>query len=521
MLFEGFLQGIMNYLGVPQGVLLRKNYGVNGNTNSNFDITANDYISTILDITVDDICIGDSPLTYTCSETTPDSVRNATNQICDEFNKIMKWTARDLCQQGFSLYTASVKKMSSDEIERSDENSIQEKLLLLPFLDSVRFYMNNDGEIIVYNDDEKSTVNLDNVVLFINYDKTCLTKLDKDRVDFKIDDSIIFEVTPLPMQLKKIAGAVKSLGMCESALLRYRTQMSRIARFINVDVGTSQGDQADDVSDAISSAINADSLSLMTSDDAMLYNDAIPVIPNRRGLGKPELVTDIPQYDLKDLGDIDYFLSKVTLLAKFPATYIDFTKVLDSGVATTIKGDIRYSKLCKSVRSVINNTINKYVGSSKNFAQYEVTFLLNSAPDSEDADRNTALSDITQITDDMHRFVLGEGDGDVKSMRTRLALLQTMVGNKCITEEVSEFFRVENEYLDEMESDMESSGFDTMMLGENDGEGLGGGVSRPRPTMNAPMGGQRGESAPTEPTVKETTVSSGDTVETFPLGANE
>lgn len=515
MLFEGFLQGIMNYLGVPPGVLLRKNYGVNNTNKSSYDITENDYVSTILDITVDDICIGNSPLTYTCSENIPDTVRSATDQICEEFNKIMKWTARDLCVYGYSIYTAEVIKKEDDEIENGD---IKEKLLLLPYLDNVEFYMNKKGEIVVFNTDETKKVNLDNIVLFINFDKTCLRKIENEGDKQKIDKSILFSVSPMPMQLKKCASTVKSLSLCESALLRYRTQLSRIARYVNVDVGTSQGDQADDVVDAISSAINANSLSLMSSDDTMLYDDAIPVIPNRRGLGKPELECDIPQYDLKDLADIDYFLSKIALLAKFPATYIDFTKVLDSGVATTIKGDIRYSKLCKSVRSCINDTVNSYVKHSKNFKDYDIVFLLNTSPDSEDADRNTALSDITTITDEMHRFIIGdEVSGDTVSMRARLDLLKNMLGSKCTSTEVADFFDVENQYIDTLEEEQDMNDFSELSMEGDEGFGAVGGLGGgSRPTPPPTSGEATGEPKPTVEVTSE-----GEAYETFPLDANE
>lgn len=518
----GFFNTIQNYLGVPQGVLIRKNYPYNGNnTVDGYDITENDYISVILDITVDDICIGNSPLSYTCADETPESVRVKTDQLCEEFNKIMKWTARDLCVKGYSIYTASVVKEKNEQLTEGTSADI---LKLMPFLDAVEFFMDKNGEIVVYNAETKEKENLDNIVLFINYDKTSLSKIkDSKFVSDVADKKLLFSVKPTPMQLKKVASAVKSLGMCESALLRYREQMSRIARFMTVDVGVSQGDQTDNVVDGISSAINADSLSLMTSEETCLFNDAIPVIPHRRGYGKPELQSDIPQYDLKELGDIDYFLSKVSLMTRFPATYIDFSKTIDSGVATLIKGDIRYSKLCESVRTCINDTINKYFRTADNFKDYDILFALNTSPDSADADRVTALSDITDITDRMHTFIIQDGEGDVDIMRKRLELLKVMVGSKCSSVEVSNFFDKEQEYLDLLEQISEQSEFESVAgLDEERG-----GMDLPRPSApqrdfdrESPIATTEStETEEAEPTTKS--VGGGDTVELFPLGANE
>ena len=46
--------------------------------------------------------------------------------------------------------------------------------------------------------------------------------------------------------------------------------------------------------DTISSAINANSTSLVRGTSYQEFDDNIPVLPNRKGLGKAEIVSDIP-----------------------------------------------------------------------------------------------------------------------------------------------------------------------------------------------------------------------------------
>ena len=67
-----------------------------------------------------------------------------------------------------------------------------------------------------------------------------------------------------------------------------------------MDVGVSQGDTQQDIVDGISSAFNSDSMSLTPMNDYMNFDDTIPVLPNRKGVGKPEYTEEIPNVNISE-----------------------------------------------------------------------------------------------------------------------------------------------------------------------------------------------------------------------------
>ena len=95
--------------------------------------------------------------------------------------------------------------------------------------------------------------------------------------------------------------------------------------------------------------------------DYMNFDDTIPVLPNRKGVGKPELTQEIPEVNIDKLADLEYIMSKIFLQTRFPKTYADFSTNIDSTAASTIRGDVRYARVVSYARTKIEDTINDYL----------------------------------------------------------------------------------------------------------------------------------------------------------------
>lgn len=423
MLLESFSQTILRWLRIPPGTSLRKfSEGSDVSTSSK---TENEYIEAIVDITVDDICIGESPLSVSSDIGTPENVSIRLDDICKELNTVVKWVAKDLCIKGVSVYKASINKKLN-------------KLVLLPSLENYRYFISDTKEILAYTDDDKKPI--EDLLIFINVDKSSFQKIEDS-----FDSKLAFSIVPTPMQVKNLSNTINKINIAENAISRYRAQLSRIARWVNVDVGLSQGDTQTTVVNSISSAINANSMDLSLTTEANTFDDNIPVIPNRKGLGKPEIQSDIPNANIKDLSDLDYYLSKLTLGMRFPATYMDFSKNLDSTAVSLIRGDLRYSKLCNSVATKIENTITDWVNSSKTFKKYHPVFTLTKLPSSEDDDVMAALDNYVDLASKVEDFVNGDGEVDLKIHRLRI--LQDLFASSTTSPALQSWFEDFKEYL--------------------------------------------------------------------------
>lgn len=432
MLIESFSQMILRWLRIPPGTSVRKNNSGNGD----IDPMSNEYIEAMVDITVDDICIGDDPLSVNYRENTPDDVVLKLKEICKEFNSIVRWVATDLLVQGFSVYDVKVSK--------------QNRLILLPYLEDVDFYLTKDKKVVLFDSNDLKK-QLKNKLVFINFNKRDLTKVE----DKEILSSLAFKIAPAAMQLSNSAKTISGLSSAEDSLAKLRAQLGRIARWANVDIGTTQGDQQDDVVNAIAESINANSSSLAAGTAYTEFDDNIPVLPNRRGLGKVELVSDIPNANIKDLADIDYWLSKLNLIMRFPATYMDFSKNLDATAVSLVRGDIRYKKLCKKCSSKITSTINDYFEASK-FKEYEVVFSLTNLPSSEDDDVVAALQEYIDFADKVDEFIMGEEVANLSPMH-RLELLQKLFAPVTNSPALQEWFEEYRERIKQLDNQQEQS----------------------------------------------------------------
>lgn len=420
MLLESFSQTILKWLRIPPGASVRKADGPS--TPSSVDLESNDYIQTIMDITVDDICIGDSPLSIDYKPETGRAASVKLNQICDEFNSVIKDVARDLCKDGYSILDLIVDKETN-------------RLIAMPYIELVEFYITATKKVVVYEKDSDNQ--LMHKLIFINYNKRSLQKVEEHSLSAD-KAGVKFKVTPEPMQMKNAAKTLEGIVNAETAIAKYRGLL-RPVRYANVDIGTAQGDKQKDTIDSIASAINCNSESLGNGTTYTDFDDNIPVLPNRKGLGKLEISSDIPSADIKDLSDLEYWINKLNLLMRFPGTYMDFSKALSESAVSMIRGDLRYTKLCKAIQTKIVNTLNSYIQDSK-FSKYKPVFSLTMLPSSEDDDVMQALDSYCDLADKVESFIIGESEDSKEIRMHRLTLLKDLFATSTTSPMLQKWF---------------------------------------------------------------------------------
>ena len=199
--------------------------------------------------------------------------------------------------------------------------------------------MTEDGEISFIINDKVRT----DLLVFLNYSRETIVLNRKPGEHINPDDvrsKYKYQITPEPIQLKHVQSVATDLYMVERAMYRYRIQLSKIARFAEVEVGPSQGGNNNEtVVDNASAAVNANSMSLgMTAaDPVMNFDDNLPIVPIRKGIGHIEITSDIPDFDkIKELPDLDYTLNRLFLAMRFPKSYADFNQAF-SPSTTSLK----------------------------------------------------------------------------------------------------------------------------------------------------------------------------------------
>ncbi len=472
---EGFFSAIKSALGIPLGMSWRKGYGLDpdSTTVSSSDISENPYAQAICDITADDVCRGEEPVSYnyelpTDVEDLPDDVFEVLESFKEELNSIVKWVSKDLQYRGVSVFNATFDKETN-------------KVYLLPNLKELKFYLTKDKKIVAYDYKDVTKENVEDVIIFINYEKDSLVEID--RFNKNIDESLAFEVRPSPMQFKNAQSTLDALNLLENAMKRYRAQLSRLFRYATVDVGLSSGDVQKDVVEAISAALNADSMNL-TSTTNEEYNDNIPIIPTRNGKGEPTVHIETPQGEIKEMADVKYYLDKLNLLTRFPATYMDFSEALDGTAASLIRSDLRYAKLCNSIRTLIERTINTFIAQTKSLSNYKVVFSLIQLPTSEDDDVLQAMGNYTTLATDLEEFVMGSDPEEAISIKVhRLKMIQDLFNASVKSPVLQEWFNNYLDYLEELREareknesldEMEAEGGDEGDFGDFGGEDEGG-----------------------------------------------
>lgn len=438
-MYTGGLQslGLMlaNFLGIPPGVSLRRTYGNRGtsaNGNGMSEILANhDFINSIVDITSDDVCVGNSPVYVSgLSSISSPVLKQRTEDICAALNKIVRWAAVDLLKHGLSMYVFH---------SYEDHVAGRVKASLVPFVEDVKIYMKRDGSIVFY--DTKDRV-VENVLVFLNYSKESLVKIESGFHDNSMSDAewdeMLYEVTPEPIQLKNVSSVAQDLYGLERSMYSYRNKLARIVRFITVDVGNSQGERTQEIIDDISQTINADSQSLQpTMTPNTDFADGISIHPHRKGIGKPELVENVPDFDISKMADLDYTLGRLFLATRFPKTYADFNTNLNETTVSLIRGDIRYARMVAHCRFNIEDTINSWFrSSSKELDSSDVYFRLVKLPTSEDTD---VVDTLTSFAEFSNNFI-----ETLDNAETREAALNYLQSMESLLDDTSNLSSVQN-----------------------------------------------------------------------------
>lgn len=393
--WQGFSLALMNFLRIPPGVGVRKSNGDERSRGSE-NLASFEFIDTIVDITADDVCIGRSPVYCENLDSLHSPILQAKYRaIVNALNGVIKWAAVDVLKRGVSLYCL-VEKGEGEVRARA------RKVSLIPIMtQKAKFYLNNKGEVVV----EVGGKVRDDLLVFLNYSKETLRPISEE-ASRGLSKDYLYEIEPEPVQLKHVEGIAQDLYMIERAMYRYRVQLSRVVRFAEVEVGLSQGDRVDEIISDVSGVVNANSMSLgmMSVDPQSNFDDNIPVNPVRKGAGSIEMKSDIPDFSMmKEMPDLEYALNRVFLALRFPRTYSDFNTALNETAVSLIRGDIRYSRMVSDARSLLQTTINEWVG--RGSGEDEVEFKLTSLPTSESDDVIEALGSYASFTQDVFAFI--------------------------------------------------------------------------------------------------------------------
>lgn len=471
--YYGLSMMLMNFLRIPPGIQVRKSYGIGKDASSQWyerTLASHDFINTVVDITADDVCIGNSPLylEFDGSEVLSPRLEERYKKLVKALNKVVRWVAVDLLKRGFSVYVLKEAKISVEEFVDGTKVK-KDKIIpnLVPVLEDVEFYMDNVGMVHTLIEGEERS----DVLVFLNYSKETLSPVPESHIDSSLIKKFKFQITPEPIQLKHVESVAKDLYMVERSIVRYRVQLSRIVRFAEVEVGVSMGGENNDMTvDNASAAVNANSMSLgMTAQDPMAdFDDNLPINPVRKGVGHIEVQSDIPDFDkIKDLPDLDYILNRLFLAMRFPKSYADFGQNLNDSAVSLIRGDIRYSRMVDSCRSIIQDTVNCWIfGIDFDYSETNMSVKLATLPNSEDDDVVEALSKYSEFVNESFRFIdeseskldaearlnslvilLGD-TANIPAIQKWVAHMRTFIEDKFAEEEVSE----EEEVFDMPES---------------------------------------------------------------------
>lgn len=454
--YQGFAMMLLNFLRIPPGIQVRKSYGVSKDASTNwYDkiLASHDFINTMVDITADDVCIGSTPVYLENADKilSPELKKKYLN-VVKSLNKVSRWVAVDLLKRGISVYI--LKEAHVTIPKYVDGQRLEEEVIIpnfVPVLDDVEVYMTEDGEISFIINDKVRT----DLLVFLNYSRETIVLNRKPGEHINPDDvrsKYKYQITPEPIQLKHVQSVATDLYMVERAMYRYRIQLSKIARFAEVEVGPSQGGNDNEtVVDNASAAVNANSMSLgMTAaDPVMNFDDNLPIVPIRKGIGHIEITSDIPDFDkIKELPDLDYTLNRLFLAMRFPKSYADFAQALNDTAVSLIRGDIRYSRMVEYTRSVIQETINQWMFGVKfdsSEAEYQVK--LTSLPNSEDDDVVEALNNYQQFVQSAFEFISG-ADNRLDA-NARLNSIVILLGDTANISSIQKWVVQMREYIDD------------------------------------------------------------------------
>lgn len=492
--FEGLSLMLLNFLRIPPGTYLRKNYGTgkNGTVSPDDYVSNNDLINTMIEITADDVAIGSEPFYYKYSEDIPEQLRLNFDGVCDAFNDIARWVAKDLLKRGYSIYHA----VYNDE---------DKKLVFIPVLRELEFYLDKFGRLVVI-DEDGTILDKGEYLIFCFFEKESMS-LNEEWYGKKGDKEYEITVTPTPIQLKNVSTVAKDLYVTQRSILRYRSQLSRIVRLVTVDVGLSQGNMQQGVIDTVGEAVNADSNSLIaTADTGQAYDDNIPILPNRRGVGKPEIVSDVPSANIGELTDLDNLKSDLSLAMRFPKTYADFSQAIGDTAASTLRGDVRYSRMTEMTRSLMEKTVNHFLSDvdKEIITTYEVMFYLTQYPKPEDEDVISAVTSFKDFLDETFELVIKNSETRLEA-QYKVQMLEDLLGSSTNIPSIQDFLQDLKECINKYPFDGTGEGDDNGDIDEigrefdlDSGEGSDTGGEAPEEPGGEPVEVELPE-APEEP----------------------
>lgn len=397
-----------------------------------FDALSNDFINSVVDITADDVCVGNSPFYVKGLNTIKSPILlSRTEALTVALNSIARWVAVDLLKRGVSAYWF--------ELQGSDR-----KPCLIPYLLDLQFYMRRDGSVACVSSTGEEVSDL---LVFLSYSKESLSVVGGGGVDGSEESSYLYSITPEPIQLKNLGSIGADLAQEEAAMYSYRERLSRIIRMVAVEVGTAMGDRADEIIDTVSQVLNAPSSSLGMSGgvSGAMFQDGIPVLPVRNGKGTPSIIESVPTFDISSMVDLDYTLGKFFLAARFPKTYADFNTALDASAVSLLRGDIRYARMVRRACSLMEDTVNAWYRSAVEGASSSVEFKLVKLPTTEDAD----VSEVVQSFMDMNASWLDAIESAESEEQANLIIdsLETLLADTSNLHSVQEWFAVTREYV--------------------------------------------------------------------------
>lgn len=443
---QGLVTMIQQITGIPMGAQIKR-VSESGNSQEDWArkvLERNDFVASIVDITVDDVCLGQTPFYYASKKPIPEGIVSMLDRLNDQFNSVAKWVARDLLTKGASVYTLKVKEKGGVKIP-----------LLFPVLGTLEYYLNYNKEVVV----TKNGKRVNDTVVFLSYDKDSLCEVE--------GKSTYFQITPKPIQLAHVGEATQELLLVERSIQRYRRDASRVIQFANVDVGLSQGNSQNDAIDAIASPLNANSISLEMS-TADMFEDSLPVIPNRRGIGKPDIEQHVPNINIQDMADLDHVLSKLFLAMKFPKSYADFQDALSSTAVSLIRGDIRYSRMIMSVQSLMVTTVNKAVNVVNDVRRNGIEWKMTAIPNPEDDEVVSALQQYSDFIDAAYTFIVTNSE-TAEEARRKVSMYESLLGDATSLKSIQMFFNVIKKQIDTMPKEKDTS----VVEDEEDIDGLG------------------------------------------------
>ena len=226
MIGQAFIINLANTLGIPLGAKYLKGSRTNKSQESGSfieDSRVRELLNTVIDITKDDVCVGETPLFYkTKKKRFGKDLREKVDNLTAELNRIISGAAVGILKKGYAVYTYTVYQEDSRFI------------ILRPVVKPVEIFLDYKNDVKVYNEEG---VLIENVLAFLFYEEDDLQEVEDTETS-----KGMFKVNPKGLQTKNAKQAMEDLSATERAIQKLRGQM-RYIRFATVEVGLNQGDK--------------------------------------------------------------------------------------------------------------------------------------------------------------------------------------------------------------------------------------------------------------------------------------